>query len=115
MNAMRINVAQFIKEYEDAVAANLSSKELAELLGIKQPTLWHRVEQCRRHGIKLPPLRGGYSLSRTARSQRKRRRNATIRKAAVSKASQPRPPRPTVVATPAAAPDGFQIFVGTHT
>jgi biotin operon repressor len=75
---MRINVTEFVKEYNDAVAANLSTKELADLIGIRQTSLWHRVDQCRKHGISLPPLRGGFRLSPETRTRRRANRRRTV-------------------------------------
>lgn len=56
MRSMRINVAQFVKEYQEAVAADLTTIECAKLLGIHVSSLHGRVQQCRKRGINLPLL-----------------------------------------------------------
>jgi biotin operon repressor len=71
MRAMRINVTEFVKEYTAAAEANLSSRELADLLGMSQAGVWHRADQCRKHGIELPVLRGGRLLSPQSRARRR--------------------------------------------
>jgi hypothetical protein len=95
MRALRINVTEFVKEYNEAVAANLSTKELAAIIGINQTSLWHRVDQCRKHGIDLPPLRGGFRLSPEIRTRRRANRRRTV-------ARQQRQPAPTRQVTTAA-------------
>lgn len=57
MRSMRINVAQFVKEYHEAVSAELTTVECAKLLGVHVSTLSARVSQCRKRGINLPLLR----------------------------------------------------------
>lgn len=57
MRSMRINVAQFVKEYQEAVAADLTTTEFSKLLGITLSSLYARVRQCQKRGIKLPLLK----------------------------------------------------------
>lgn len=85
MRSMRINVAQFVKEYQEAVAADLTTIECAKLLGIHPTSLYGRVQQCRKRGINLPLLKDQQARKekyeaaaerRAARKNRKAEREA---------------------------------------
>jgi len=72
---MRIHVAQFVKEYHEAVAADLTTVEFSKLLGITLSSLYARVQQCRKRGINLP-------LLKDQRARQDRREAAAERRAA---------------------------------
>lgn len=74
MHRMRIDVAQFVKEYQEAVTADLTTHEFAKLLGIHVATLYSRVQQCRKRGINLTPLKD--QLARRARHEAAAERRA---------------------------------------
>lgn len=69
--AIKYDVEQFVKEYKEAAAAGLSTKELAALIGITVVSLWSRVDRCRRFGFDLPVLRGGHRLSPSTRAAKR--------------------------------------------
>lgn len=73
----KYNVEQFVKEYNEAAVAGLSTKEFAELLGITQSSLWSRVDRCRRFGFDLPVLRGGHKLTSNGRAAKKAKQRRT--------------------------------------
>jgi biotin operon repressor len=129
--AIKYDVEQFVKEYTEAAAAGLSTKELAALIGITQSSLWSRVDRCRRFGIDLPVLRGGHKLPPATRAAKKakyrRTRTRKLRKAgAVSATPKPQPaaslPHPDIEALSERVADKvydrlretlrFQFFVG---
>ncbi|NBV87904.1 MAG: winged helix-turn-helix domain-containing protein [Betaproteobacteria bacterium] len=102
MPRMRINVAQFVRDYHDAHTAHMSAKELAQVLGITPASLWSRVEQCRRRGIELPVLREGH------RWAKRRRKPRTIQRAAIVSAT---PSTAVSLAADASPPVGFTFSV----
>lgn len=81
MRSMRINVAQFVKEYHEAVAADLTTTEFAKLLGIHATTLYSRVRQCQKRGIKLPLLKDQKTLRNRKEAAAQRREEKANRKA----------------------------------
>jgi biotin operon repressor len=91
MRPVKYNVEQFVKEYNEAAAAGLSTKEFAALLGITVSSLWSRVDRCRRFGFDLPVLRGGHRLpaktraAKRAKHIRTRNRNRNAPAAATPK------------------------------
>lgn len=99
MAIQKYDVEKFVKEYNEAAAAGLSTRELAALIGITQSSLWSRVDRCRRFGFDLPVLRGGHKLPPKTRAAKKakQRRTRTRNLKAAGKAATP---APTVVRSP---------------
>jgi hypothetical protein len=95
MSSRAYNVEQFVKEYSEAAAAGLSTKELAALLGITVSSLWSRVDRCRRFGIDLPVLRGGHRLTPDIRAAKKAKRRRT-RTRKLRTAATPAPAAPSL-------------------
>lgn len=74
MRSMRIDVAKFAKDHHEAATAGLTVKEFASLLGLSVVSLNARWRQCRKRGIKLPPLKD--QRERQARSEAAAQRRA---------------------------------------
>lgn len=107
MRSMRINVAQFVKEYQEAVAADLTTAECAKLLGIHVSSLYCRVQQCRKRGINLPPLKDQQArlARREAAAQRREEREDRKAERAARRKLRQTVTSPMPRATPAAGVD----------
>jgi hypothetical protein len=66
MRRLGFDTTAFIAEYHQAVEANITLRELADLLGITYSTLCCRKHALAKRGIRLPKLRNGNSLRRIA-------------------------------------------------
>jgi len=81
MRSMRINVADFVTNYMESASAGLTTMECASLLGIHVSSLYCRVRQCRRRGIKLPPLKDQEARVQRSQAAAQRRAEREARKA----------------------------------
>jgi hypothetical protein len=66
MRRLGFDTTTFIAEYRQAVDANLTLRELADLMGITYSTLCCRKHALGKRGIRLPKLRNGNCLRRIA-------------------------------------------------
>lgn len=64
MRSLQFDTTAFISEYRQAHAAGLTSKELADLMGISYSCMCCRKHALKRRGIKLPPLRRSHGSGR---------------------------------------------------
>jgi hypothetical protein len=57
MRRLQFDTCSFISEYHQAVAAGLSPKELADLMGMNYNTFCSRKHALKKRGVRLPELR----------------------------------------------------------
>lgn len=102
MRAMRINVIEFVKQYNEAIDADLTSVEAAKLFGIVPSSLIARVGQLRKRGINLPQFKDQRALverrkaAAERRAARAERRKARGERKPTAKILPPRMPTPVV-------------------
>lgn len=108
MHSLRINVSEFVKQYQEAIDAGLTSVEAAKLFGITASSLNSRVKQLRRRGVSLPLFKNQQLLEdrKKAKAERMAARAARLKareERRAQKKVRTKPPAPT--SRPAASVD----------